>query len=210
MLKMENKLVQKRETRRRIILDAAKQIVLEKGISDSLISAIAKRSDISRQRMYSYFLNTDEILGEIHMEIMVRIGETAYAHSMDSLSPRQSINERLDSFIALSQAYHDDIIYLSMYDAYITINKPTLEGTKRQDASMDFSIFRDMIQRGQTMGDFRIDYTCNELEYIVRQLVIGIWFRDASLSMDKKNSLLTDDRVTRHIKDAIFNFLEDK
>lgn len=47
------------------ILAEAKKLILERGISDRLMSEIALRAGISRQRLYLYYSNIDEILSDL-------------------------------------------------------------------------------------------------------------------------------------------------
>ena len=54
-----NKFEQQRAERTQKILTEAKKLILSRGISDGLMSEIAARAGISRQRLYAYYQNID-------------------------------------------------------------------------------------------------------------------------------------------------------
>jgi len=209
-MERENKLVKMRAARQQIILAAAKQVVLENGISERNWSEIAARSDISRQRLYSYYSNIDELLGELHTTILVQLANATRELAKDELSPQLSIRRILDSFEQYVEKYHDDLIFLTMYDAYATANMPSLDRFKKLSSIGGFNFFLESIQRGQAAGIFRTDYSGQELDYIITQIVAAVWFRFVMISTDKKSALLFDKKVTKHLYGSVFNFLEDK
>ena len=65
-----NKFEEKRAERRKIILTEAKKLVLERGIYDGAMSELAVRAGISRQQLYNYYKNLDEVLEGIMGELV--------------------------------------------------------------------------------------------------------------------------------------------
>ena len=65
-----NKFEEKRAERRKIILTEAKKLVLERGIYDGAMSELAVRAGISRQQLYNYYKNLDEVLEGIMEELV--------------------------------------------------------------------------------------------------------------------------------------------
>ena len=199
-----------RAARQQIILAAAKQVVLENGISDRNWSEIAARSEISRQRLYSYYSNIDELLSDLYTTILIQLETAVQDLAKDELSPQQSIARIMNAFEQYVGKYHDELIFLMMYDAYTTANKPSLDRFEKLSSIAGFNFFLEPIQRGQASGEFRTDYSGQELDYIITQMVAAIWFRYVMISTDKKSALLLDKKVTKHLYGSVFNFLEDK
>ena len=65
-----NKFEEKRSARKVQILAEAKKLMLERGISDRLMSEIATRVGISRQQLYAYYNNVDEIVADVMQGVL--------------------------------------------------------------------------------------------------------------------------------------------
>lgn len=82
---------------RRLIVDAATQILLDEGIDQVSIRRIAERIEYSPGTMYLYFADKDDILYDAHLE--------AFSAFLDAESAVNSVPDPLDRLFALGEAY---------------------------------------------------------------------------------------------------------
>ena len=64
-----------RNTKKKVILDAALKLFAEKGYASTSISSIAETANISKGLMYNYFKSKEELLTTIVLSFMDEIGE---------------------------------------------------------------------------------------------------------------------------------------
>ena len=86
-----------RQEMRRLIVDAATQILLDEGIDQVSIRRIAERIEYSPGTIYLYFADKDDILYEAHLE--------AFSAFLDAESAVNSVPDPLDRLFALGEAY---------------------------------------------------------------------------------------------------------
>lgn len=197
-----NKLEEKRLSRKNKILTEAKKLILERGINEWLMSEIAKASGISRQRLYVYYSNIDEIL----YDIMEKICTDSFLDRLTKTTvddPVAVIKYAILSFPSLSDDAHDDLLFLSLYDVYAA----THINSERKVYKAGIFLFEKQIADGQNRGQFRRDQTVAELSSTVTILLTGYLYRLETLSKESRAKMLSEELLTQ-IADMILSYLQ--
>lgn len=150
------------ETKTRI-LEASKELALEEGFSSVTMAEIAAKAGISRQRLYSYFANLDEIYYEI--QILDMKGLVAFMQSelnIPNESPKEKLALLINKIFDYGELHPEDFIFTNGFDAYYLSRRvsPSLRtryfhtyGNQDLTSSLN-AIIRD----GQTKGQFRLGF----------------------------------------------------
>uniref|UniRef100_UPI003D7EC593 helix-turn-helix domain-containing protein n=1 Tax=Butyricicoccus sp. TaxID=2049021 RepID=UPI003D7EC593 len=72
---------QKKEEKKKNLLDAARILFLQKGFSKTSISEIAKQAKVAKGTFYLYFKDKDELLEHLILQIGRHILTLAYEHT---------------------------------------------------------------------------------------------------------------------------------
>ncbi|MCU0376517.1 MAG: TetR/AcrR family transcriptional regulator [Chitinophagaceae bacterium] len=94
---VEDKRIRERELMRRLILDAAKEIFLEKGYHNTSIRNIAEKIDYSAGTIYLYFKEKDDIFLALHNE--------AFAKLFKFISPLEQVTDPFERLKGLGHYY---------------------------------------------------------------------------------------------------------
>lgn len=199
-----NKFEQRRAERREKIIAEAKKLILERGISDGLMSELAPRAGISRQQLYSYYKNTDELLGDIMGSVqensyLMRITDTPEIDSPDNI-----IRYSILSFKNLSDEAHVDLLFLLLYSVYRTTNKDACSYSRRTQVML----FEKQILQGQQAGLFRTDKPLKELTAAVSHILAGYTSYSETLSEEGRKQMLSDELLNL-LADMVLSYLTD-
>ncbi len=164
---------QMRRKRRTEILDEAREMILNQGISDFNIQQLARNLDISTVTLYKYFKNSDDIMIAIKEQIVHNNMNQA-----DFLPSSISDTSGLDSFLLLLRNFYakalsqrDDVTLLLLFNVHMRSN-PSAE---KQDSSFQtlFDKFedkmRDMLGRAVEDGSVKPGLDIDEaIQFISR------------------------------------------
>lgn len=164
---------QMRRKRRTEILDEAREMILNQGISDFNIQQLARNLDISTVTLYKYFKNSDDIMIAIKEQIVHNNMNQA-----DFLPSSISDTSGLDSFLLLLRNFYakalsqrDDVTLLLLFNVHMRSN-PSAE---KQDSSFQtlFNKFedkmRDMLGRAVEDGSVKPGLDIDEaIQFISR------------------------------------------
>ena len=199
-----NKLEQKRIERKKIIIREAKKLILERGISDGLMSELAVRSGISRQRLYVYYENIDDVLYDI-MESVYEHSHFDHLQTVDCSTPDMVIRYSILMFPKISEEAHDDLLFLSLYGVYLATNKK--EGVKRNTRRI--ILFEKQIREGQKQGLFRADHPLEYLSAVITNMLTGFLYHSETLPAEGRNTML-DEEVLGCLADMVLGYLKKK
>lgn len=199
-----NKLEQKRIERKKIIIREAKKLILERGISDGLMSELAVRSGISRQRLYVYYENIDDVLYDI-MESVYEHSHFDHLQTMNCAAPDMVIRYSILMFPKISEEAHDDLLFLSLYGVYLATNKK--EGVKRNTRRI--ILFEKQIREGQEQGLFRADHPLEYLSAVVTNMLTGFLYHSETLPAEGRNTMLAEE-VLGCLADMVLGYLNNK
>ena len=198
-----NKFEEKRAERKRIILTEAKKLVLERGIYDGVMSELAVRAGFSRQRLYAYYKNIDEVLADIMEELVEKSYLARIADAAEVDTPENLIRYAILAFKDLSPEVHDDLLFMNLYSVYLATNQR--DGSERRPARI--LLFERQIVRGQEAGVFRTDKPLEELTATVSILLAGYTFHCETLSEDAKTRMLGEEMLHR-LADMVLAYLK--
>jgi AcrR family transcriptional regulator len=154
--------IQHEETEKRI-LAVSKTLFLNVGFAQVTMEAIAKKAHLSRQRLYYYFANLDEIAYQIQTEDMKAFMK--FLHQSIEFEPKAKAETILRSLISTVFAYrsnhNDDFLFTIDFDAYYRkrkVNATLLEAYRQSydDPSIAAAYMQLFIQ-GISDGEFRKD-----------------------------------------------------
>lgn len=80
------KLEEKKQDKRRRLLDSAYECFTRRGVSGTTIAEICKRSGVAKGTFYLYFLDKDDIARELNRRITFELIQGAYLHMMQHRS----------------------------------------------------------------------------------------------------------------------------
>ena len=198
-----NKFEQQRAERKRIILTEAKKLVLERGIYDGVMSELAVRAGFSRQRLYAYYKNIDEVLSDIMEELVEKSYLARIADAAEVDTPENLIRYAILAFKDLSPEVHDDLLFMNLYSVYLATNQR--DGSARRPARI--LLFERQIVRGQEAGVFRTDKPLEELTATVSILLAGYTFHCETLSESARARMLGEEMLHR-LADMVLAYLK--
>lgn len=194
---------QRRAERRAQILSEAKKLMLERGISDRLMSEIATRVGISRQQLYAYYNNVDEIVanvmqGVLEHSYLARIAEAPEIDSLESI-----IRYSILTFKSLSEEVHDDLLFLSLYAVYTATHK-----LSAKHGGANILLFEKQILQGQQSGIFRTDKPLGELTAAVSHILASYTSYSETLSPEGRGQMLSEELLGR-LADMVLAYLRN-
>lgn len=198
-----NKFEQQRAERKKIILTEAKKLVLERGIYDGVMSELAVRAGFSRQRLYAYYKNIDEVLADIMEELVEKSYLARIADADEVDTPENLIRYAILAFKDLSPEVHDDLLFMNLYSVYLATNQR--DGSERRPARI--LLFERQIVRGQEAGVFRTDKSLEELTATVSILLAGYTFHCETLSESARARMLGEEMLHR-LADMVLAYLK--
>jgi AcrR family transcriptional regulator len=147
---IEDRKQREREQMRRLILDAAKDIFLEKGYNQTSIRNIADKIEYSPGTIYLYFKEKDEIFYALHNE--------AFAKLFERFAPLALVEEPFERLKAMGRLYMDFAFNnKDLYDLMFIMNAPMNMLHDACDWQMGHRVFDtlvDTLQQCQAKGRF--------------------------------------------------------
>ena len=198
-----NKFEEKRSARRAQILTEAKKLMLERGISDRLMSEIAARVGISRQQLYAYYNNVDEIVADVMQGVLEHSYLARIAEAPDDGSPESIIRYSILTFKSLSDEVHDDLLFLSLYAVYSAIHK-----LSAKHGGANILLFEKQILQGQESGVFRTDKSLSELTAAVSHILASYTSYSETLSPEGRDQMLSEELLNR-LADMVLAYLRN-
>ncbi len=113
-MKQKSRREREREDRRVQILDAARQLLFEKGIAAATMQRIAALAGMSVGTIYLYFESKEEIFAALQEEGLNLLGERISRAAESAVTPEERIRSIADAYLAFSaenKKYFDIINY---------------------------------------------------------------------------------------------------
>ena len=198
-----NKFEEKRSARKVQILAEAKKLMLERGISDRLMSEIATRVGISRQQLYAYYNNIDEIVADVMQGVLENSYLARIAEAPETDSPENIIRYSILTFRSLSEEVHDDLLFLSLYTVYAATHKLS---AKHKGSGV--LLFEKQILQGQESGIFRTDKPLGELTTAVSHILASYTSYSETLSPKGRDQMLSEELLNR-LADMVLSYLKN-
>ena len=168
-----------------------------------VMSELAVRAGFSRQRLYAYYKNIDEVLADIMEELVEKSYLARIADAAEVDTPENLIRYAILAFKDLSPEVHDDLLFMNLYSVYLATNQR--DGSERRPARI--LLFERQIVRGQEAGVFRTDKPLEELTATVSILLAGYTFHCETLSEDARARMLGEEMLHR-LADMVLGYLK--
>ena len=177
--------------------------MLERGISDRLMSEIATRVGISRQQLYAYYNNIDEIVADVMQGVLENSYLARIAEAPETDSPENIIRYSILTFRSLSEEVHDDLLFLSLYTVYAATHKLS---AKHKGSGV--LLFEKQILQGQESGIFRTDKPLGELTTAVSHILASYTSYSETLSPKGRDQMLSEELLNR-LADMVLSYLRN-
>ena len=181
----DNFYAQKRKETQLRILNTTKLLLLQQGFSAVTMDGISKAVGISRQRLYKYFSNIDEVI----YEIQIRSFGTFIDHLTNNLIARTgTASDDLKALVATVFEYEkehtEDFIFTYEFDAFYrqrivpaTLKKRYLDLFNNTEFLHEFGL---LIQTGIQQHEFRsdlniaetADFWCNIIQLLCQRIAL--------------------------------------
>ncbi|GAB4331368.1 MAG: hypothetical protein Kow0099_02690 [Candidatus Abyssubacteria bacterium] len=150
------RILEERQARLELILDAAEKLFVEKGYHDTTINDIAEAADFSRTSIYQYFENKEEIylaLLERYTDVLhERIAEAVsrHAHTVDKI---RAFLEELRTLSKLRPNFFS-LYFIQRHQLEPRLS-PELRARLNAKRRKVENVFRDFYQEGIERGEVR-------------------------------------------------------
>jgi AcrR family transcriptional regulator len=166
-----------KELRRAAILEAAEQIILEKGYENLNMDEVAEKSELSKGTLYLYFNSkTELIVGIVHKAMSILDAKIAEVITRD-LKGIEIIHQIAKEYLHFAEQHPE---YYSAMQFYENLNGSSeLAGSEYLNSCSDylrrtFSYTVRAIQTGMQDGTIRSDYDPKELALLLWSVSKGI------------------------------------
>ena len=147
-----------KEQRRQQILDAARELLFEKGLHGAAVSQVAKTAELSVGLIYFYFKSKEEIyaaLQEEGLDILYTMIKDASVKGKDSIERLKSIALAYLSFTTKYKSYFDILNYF--ITAPNTIFPENLKSRIDTHGDRILSVVDTVLQEGCAAGELKCE-----------------------------------------------------
>jgi AcrR family transcriptional regulator len=131
------------------ILEAAREVLLERGAADLSLREIARRADFSPAALYKYFDNKDDVIKALADSAMAALTDAFAAVPTDLPADRRAVELGL-SYIAFARENPEDVGVIDMHESTVHAHPGTPEHLALEHAVV--GVFRDGIETGVFTG----------------------------------------------------------
>ena len=145
-----------REQRKRHILDTARKLLLEKGLTATSINQIAKHSELSVGAIYFYFKDKEELFAALQLEGLELLRQTISESVAPECSPEEKIRSIARAYLRFSEEnknYYDIINYFLTSPE--TIFPPNLKTEIDEHGNASIFTLTAAIREGIDAGTFK-------------------------------------------------------
>src|SRR6056297_605549 len=148
-----------REERRRVIIEAAKKVFLEKGIEHATMKDVAAEAELSKAALYLYFKNREELTFELlHISFskIKQVIQTSAARSDDGFHKLQAIGDAFMRFYREEPEYIYFSLIIERYSYSIANNLPAAKECLELIHEIQ-NIIEQLLSQGVQDGSIRQD-----------------------------------------------------
>lgn len=116
-MSVQDRREREREARRRVVLDAARSLLCERGFSGTTTKQIAERAELSEATLFWYFKSKDDLLTSLLFEGIDFIGAGLAAIAGEAVEPEEKLG-RLWRFFGALQEEHPEYLHVFTYLAH--------------------------------------------------------------------------------------------
>lgn len=160
----------RRQRTRKLILNAAQELLAEKGLENLTLTDIADRADYSKPAVYEYFEGIEDLLYELSNHGFVQYGE-----KMEKVSKGLSPDQRMIEYgkISLAFARENPELYKLMFTR--VVHDPR-EKSQRKSTQTAYWLLVKTIEQGIAQGIFKVrqGFDLPHMAYMVMTTMHGM------------------------------------
>ncbi len=169
-----------RRERDKSIIEVSKSIFFSKGIENTTMKDIANEAQISRQTLYSYYKDIDELIIAVQSEIFKNIifNTSPLCKDYDVVSPIEYIKLYIISILKLVNDFPDEMIFIFQCDLHFKLypgKKTLFEGFDSIFTNLEHrDLVLKKITQGQLEGSIRNDMTDTQIYSVIINITTGL------------------------------------
>ncbi|HPA11476.1 MAG TPA: helix-turn-helix domain-containing protein [Treponemataceae bacterium] len=179
-----------RKNRRQVILDSARDIILERGVEAVSMSDIARECELSKATLYLYYSNKESLLEALFTEAVTSFVEYAESRISDSDSGIEAISTLWRCYLDRFRNSNDIFVLVGVKN-FIAPSFPLLyepaDKTSRRAGSRMLSLVQEVIERGLHDGTLETSLDAKTLSRTVFIIASGIVDSVARLPRDLRD-----------------------
>ncbi len=183
-----------KETIKNKILNAAKELFVKKGFTETSIRNIAEKIEYSPTTIYIYFKDKNAIFQAIHDEGFGLLG--------DRMKILYNVRDPFERLKAMARVYVNFALEnKELYELMFMVDDPGICSDSPEDdwekGKMSFELYRNTVEECKNEGHFK-DYTTDNLSFILWSAVHGmvsLHIKERSekvFTKEKANSILDE------------------
>ncbi|NBD22985.1 TetR/AcrR family transcriptional regulator [Paenibacillus glycinis] len=178
----EEELDELRSKRRDQILDAAREIFLEKDMAQITMVDIVAKAGVSRVTLYKYFNSIHEIVFEIQIKIMNEISRYFEVEGDAGKTGADKLGFMINGWLRLYREQPDHLRFIALFDHFYRSSFPSEELRKRYKNSMEDrgEKFKAAIEEGIRDGSLHAVFDPTLLETMIQNTLISMMLRMAT------------------------------
>ncbi|MBP1964971.1 TetR/AcrR family transcriptional regulator [Paenibacillus aceris] len=182
------------------ILEATKELILEKGITGVTIMDISKKVGVSRVTFYKYYNSIHEITFDIQIQILSEMNEQSLTNESKGKTGAERFEDLLSIFARGFKTHRDNIRFLAIFDhAYEKqYPSPELKQKYKEKIALLKLPFIQVLQSGLEDGSLKANQPAERLALMISQALIGLMQRLAT-----RNNLFIDNDDDNADEDAM-------
>lgn len=190
--------------RRIELLDAAEELFLERGISDTTMMDIAERAGVSRVTVYRYFADRDQVAYEIAARMIEKVAATARTAAAREATPLETARAALATMITEFDRTRDAHRFLAMFDGLRPLRDPAME----QDWSNALTV-EALVHVDRPLATQSYDATTTARIVAVGNTVMGVLARYAAGGeLLAPQPGLTLDTLLEHLQELVSSYFD--
>lgn len=203
-----------RRERENSILITAREVFFSKGIPYTTMKDIAAAANITRQTLYLYFKDINQLILAVQERITNEISfyDEYSKETLLNLEPRNIIEFYIDSLETLVNKFPEELIFIHEADLHFK-RSPVEESLYDPLNSLLLSIenrclILNKIAEGQQEGIFRRDKSSEEIFSLIINITIGVMHR--VLILNKRIDITgntTPESILCNLKDILLLFI---
>ena len=145
-----------RAARKQLILDAARSLLFEKGLTATSINQIARRAELGVGTIYFYYKNKEELFAALQEEGLELLGKQIRETCDRKKTPMEKLRAMAHVYIDFSHNYKEyfDIISFFLASPDIMFTSKALKQEVDQLGDNIISIVQETIEEGMQQGLF--------------------------------------------------------
>lgn len=159
--------IHKQEETKRIILDAAREIVSKEGVQGLSIRKITKALDYSPGIIYHYFKNKSEIVENLVSEGYSKILASIRSVKRNEEEPEQELKDTFTNYIKTALKFPEEYKAFMLNEDPSVLMRTGLLEKGISEKSQSVKMLRDNIERGMRQGR----YKTNDDPELIAQIV---------------------------------------